>query len=110
MSLSATAQAVVEEHELERAESRNDAIVVARRRHTGVVLLDRPEVGNAHNRAMIRALAETWLEFDDDPVVRCMVMGSTSARYFCTGIDLKEVAESRFGDRRGLRGSGQTRP
>jgi enoyl-CoA hydratase/carnithine racemase len=108
MSLSAAAQAVVDEHALTRAESRNDAIVVARRHHTGIVLLDRPEVGNAHNRAMIRALAETWIEFDDDPDVRCMVMGSTSARYFCTGIDLKEVAESRFGDRRGVRGSGQT--
>jgi enoyl-CoA hydratase/carnithine racemase len=108
MSLSAAAQALVEEHELADAESRNDAIVVARRQHTGVVLLDRPEVGNAHNRAMIRALGESWLEFDDDPDVRCMVMGSTSARHFCTGIDLKEVAESRFGDGRGLRGSGQT--
>jgi enoyl-CoA hydratase/carnithine racemase len=108
MSLSANAQAVVEQHGLARAESRNDAVVVARRGHTGVVLLDRPEVGNAHNRAMIRALAETWLEFDDDPEVRCMVMGSTSGRYFCTGIDLKEVASSRFGDGRRLRGSGQT--
>jgi enoyl-CoA hydratase/carnithine racemase len=108
MSLSAAAQEVVEEHELERAESRDDAIVVARRGQTGVVLLDRPAVGNAHNRAMIRALGETWLEFDDDPEVRCMVMGSTSERYFCTGIDLKEVAESRFGDGRGMRGTGQT--
>ena len=108
MSLSAVAQTVVEEHELERAESRNDAIVVARRGHVGVVLLDRPEVGNAHNRAMIRALEETWLEFEDDRDVRCMVMGSTSERYFCTGIDLKEVAESRFGDGRSTRGTGQT--
>jgi enoyl-CoA hydratase/carnithine racemase len=108
MSLSAAAQAVVGEHALERAETRSDAIVVARRQPTGVVLLDRPEVGNAHNRAMIAALAETWLEFDDDPDVRCMVMGSTNARYFCTGIDLKEVAESRFGDRRTMRGTGQT--
>jgi len=108
MSLSATAQQIIEEHELVRADTRNDAIVVARRGHTGVVLLDRPEVGNAHNRAMIRALAETWLEFDDDSDVRCMVMGSTNPRYFCTGIDLKEVAESRFGDGRGLRGTGQT--
>jgi (E)-benzylidenesuccinyl-CoA hydratase len=106
MSLSAAAQAVVQEHALERAETRNDAILVARRQHVGVVLLDRPEVGNAHNRAMIRALAETWLEFDDDPDVRCMVMGSTNPRYFCTGIDLKEVAESRFGDGRTMRGTG----
>jgi enoyl-CoA hydratase/carnithine racemase len=108
MSLSEGVQALVEEHGLERAERRADAIVVARRAHTGVVLLDRPEVGNAHNRAMIRALSETWLEFDDDPDVRCMVMGSTNQRHFCTGIDLKEVASSRFGDGSRLRGTGQT--
>jgi E-phenylitaconyl-CoA hydratase len=108
MSLSERVQELVEEHGLERAERRNDAIVVARRAHTGVVLLDRPEVGNAHNRAMIRALSETWLEFDDDPDVRCMVMGSSNPRYFCTGIDLKEVASSRFGDGGRLRGTGQT--
>ena len=108
MTLSSLAQAVVDEHELTQAEDRNDAIVVARRGHTGVVLLDRPEVGNAHNRAMIGALAEAWLEFDDDANVRSMVMGSTNTRYFCTGIDLKEVAESRFGSGRGLRGTGQT--
>jgi enoyl-CoA hydratase/carnithine racemase len=108
VSLSEGVQALVEEHGLERAERRADAIVVARRAHTGVVLLDRPEVGNAHNRAMIRALSETWLEFDDDPDVRCMVMGSTNERHFCTGIDLKEVASSRFGDGSRLRGTGQT--
>jgi enoyl-CoA hydratase/carnithine racemase len=107
MSLSTGAQAIIGEHNLRRAESRGDAIVVARREHIGVVLLDRPEVGNAHNRAMIRALAETWLEFDDDPDVRCMVMGSTSHRHFCTGIDLKEVASSGFEGRR-LRGTGHT--
>ena len=109
MSVSESGQAVAEQHGLVGAESRADAIVVARRGHTGVVLLDRPEVGNAHNRAMIAALAEVWLEFDDDPDVRCMVMGSTNERYFCTGIDLKEVAASGLRGGRGrLRGSGQT--
>jgi len=109
MSLSESGRLVAERHRLEGAESRHDAIVVARRDHTGVVLLDRPEVGNAHNRAMIGALGEVWLEFDDDPDVRCMVMGSTNDRYFCTGIDLKEVASVGLrGGRRRLRGTGQT--
>ena len=109
MSVSDSGRAIADQHALEGAESRNDAIVVARRGHTGVVLLDRPEVGNAHNRAMIGALTEVWLEFDEDPEVRCMVMGSTNERYFCTGIDLKEVAATglRGGGRR-LRGTGQT--
>ncbi len=108
MSVSETGRAVAERHGLEQVESRGDAIVVARRGHAGIVLLDRPAVGNAHNRAMIDALAEVWLEFDEDPGVRCMVMGSTSDRYFCTGIDLKEVADSGLPGGRGLRGSGQT--
>jgi enoyl-CoA hydratase/carnithine racemase len=109
MSLSESGRAVADRHGLEGAASRNDAIVVARRAHTGVVLLDRPEVGNAHNRAMIGALTEAWLEFDEDSEVRCMVMGSTNARYFCTGIDLKEVAASGLTSRgRRLRGTGQT--
>jgi enoyl-CoA hydratase/carnithine racemase len=38
-----------------------------------------------------------------------MVMGSTNERYFCTGIDLKEVAASGLGGgARRLRGTGQT--
>ena len=77
---------------LEDVERWDDAIVVAKRGRTGVVLLDRPQSGNAHNRAMIHALAKAWLHFGNDRGVRVIVIGSTNDRNFCTGIDLKEVA------------------
>jgi enoyl-CoA hydratase/carnithine racemase len=102
-------------YELTAVERWHDAIVVAKRRRTGVVLLDRPESGNSHNRAMIHALAKAWLHFGDDKDVRVLVIGATTDRNFCTGIDLKEVAaaggfaglgaENDFGP---VRGSGQT--
>jgi enoyl-CoA hydratase/carnithine racemase len=107
--LSPTGQAVADAYELDSAESRGDAIVVGRKGHVGLVLLDRPEVGNAHNRAMIRALGETWVEFAGDSNIRCMVMSSSTPKYFCTGIDLKEVAGTGYGDGTDkVRGSGQT--
>src|ERR1700733_15337448 len=81
-----------ERYALESVERWDDAIVVATRARTGVVLLDRPESGNAHNRAMIHALAKAWLRHGQDPQVRVIVIGSTTDRNFCTGIDLKEVA------------------
>jgi E-phenylitaconyl-CoA hydratase len=84
--------ALAERYELEETERWDDAIVVARRRRAGVVLLDRPQSGNSHNRAMIHALAKAWLRLGDDKAVRVIVIGSTTDRNFCTGIDLKEVA------------------
>ena len=92
MSLGHHVEQVVERHALEGAERWNEAIVVARRGRAGVVLLDRPESGNAHNRAMINALGRAWLHFKEDSEVRVVVIGSTTDRNFCTGIDLKEVA------------------
>jgi len=85
---------LAERHGLSEVERWEDAIVVAKQARTGVVLLDRPESGNSHNRAMMHALAKAWLHFGDDPEVRVVVMGSTTEKNFCTGIDLKEVARS----------------
>ena len=102
-------------YQLEGAERWDDAIVVARRGRTGVVLLDRPHAGNSHNRAMIHALGRAWLHFGDLRDIRVIVIGATTDRNFCTGIDLKEVAAA--GGFAGLaehagfepvRGSGQT--
>lgn len=98
---------LIERHDLDQVERWEDAIVVARRNRTGVVLLDRPECGNAHNRAMMHALAKAWLHFGSDRDVRVIVMGATTDRNFCTGIDLKEVAAARgFGGLAELTGYG----
>lgn len=84
--------ALVEAHGLTEVDRWDDAVVIARRGRAGVVLLDRPEVGNAHNRAMMHALARAWLHFGEDPACRVIVLGATTHRNFCAGIDLKEVA------------------
>lgn len=107
--------ALAARYELTAVERWHDAVIVAKRGRTGVVLLDRPESGNAHNRAMIHALAKAWLHFGDDKDIRVLVIGATTDRNFCTGIDLKEVAaaggfaglgaQSEFDP---VRGSGQT--
>ena len=61
---------LVERHGLSEAERWEDAVVIAKRGRTGVVLLDRPESGNSHNRAMMHVLARAWLHFGEDPEVR----------------------------------------
>jgi enoyl-CoA hydratase/carnithine racemase len=115
MSAMADLDALAERYDLTGVERWDDAIVVAKRGRTGVVLLDRPESGNSHNRAMIHALARAWLHFGDDQDVRVLVVGATTDRNFCTGIDLKEVAAAGgFGglwnqtNSGPVRGSGQT--
>jgi enoyl-CoA hydratase/carnithine racemase len=115
MSVGVDLDRIAARYGLTSVERWHDAIVVAKRRRTGVVLLDRPESGNSHNRAMIHSLGNAWLYFGDDKDVRVLVIGSTTERNFCTGIDLKEVAsaggfaglgeQSKFGP---VRGSGQT--
>lgn len=107
MALSDSGKAVAERYGFDRAESWDDAIVVGRKGMTGVVLLDRPQVANAHNRAMIMALSRAWLDFQDDPNVRSMIISSTSDRHFCAGIDLREVAAKGV-DSQHARGSGHT--
>lgn len=86
--------ALVATHGLTDVDRWDDAIVVARRGRSGVVLLDRPESGNSHNRAMMHALAKAWLHLGEEPDVRVIVVSSTTDRNFCTGIDLKEVANA----------------
>ncbi|MGE0881620.1 MAG: enoyl-CoA hydratase/isomerase family protein [Acidimicrobiia bacterium] len=107
MTLTGTAKAAVDRYEIDNAERRSDAFVVGRKGHTGIVLLDRPEAGNSHTRAMILGLSELWIEWDDDPSIRTMVMGSTTDKFFCTGIDLKEASQLGFGSPQ-ARGSGRT--
>lgn len=70
---------------------RDVGVIVGRKGHTAVVLLDRPEIGNAFGIAMLEELERIWHELDDDANVRCIVMAATSMKHFCTGRDLKEA-------------------
>lgn len=54
------------------------------------VRLDRPERMNAMDTALQHVLVETFCELDVDEAVRVIVLGTTSARAFSVGVDLKE--------------------
>ena len=55
------------------------------------VVLDRPEVRNAVDRAAAEALAESFRAFDADPEARVAVLWGAGGT-FCSGADLKAIA------------------
>ena len=64
------------------------------------ITLNRPDVGNAMNFELVKALAHAALACDNDPTVK-VVLISANGRMFCAGGDLKAFSE--FGDQAGLR-------
>jgi E-phenylitaconyl-CoA hydratase len=71
-----------------------EGLVVGRLSHVTVVLLDRPERRNAFTPDMMAAFGPLWQRLDTDGRTRCIVFGTTSDDFFCSGIDVKKVAES----------------
>jgi enoyl-CoA hydratase/carnithine racemase len=55
------------------------------------VTLNRPEVHNAFNPAMVAELAKVWHALRDDDDVRAIVLTGAGERAFCTGMDRSEV-------------------
>ena len=76
---------------LEGLESLPGGVLVGRRGFVAVVLLDRPEKGNAFDGTMIDTLGSLWARLGADPAVRAIVLGSTNGRFFCTGRDVTEL-------------------
>lgn len=72
-----------------------DSPLIEERPQDGVVLLriHRPEVLNALNLALRRALAEAFRRLDADPAVHVVVLAG-SARAFCAGADLGEYVDA----------------
>jgi enoyl-CoA hydratase/3-hydroxyacyl-CoA dehydrogenase len=67
---------------------------VVRTERTGPVawvLLDRPEVLNSINSAVLAQLEETFEQLESDPAVRCVVLAGSSP-VFAAGADLAEMA------------------
>ena len=71
------------------------AILLEERPAEGVALLrlNRPEVFNALNLALRRALAEAFRRLDLDPSVRVIVLAGGS-KAFCAGADLNEYVDA----------------
>lgn len=57
------------------------------------VTLNRPEVRNALNEALLRELEASLRRLEDDPAARAVVLRGAGARAFCAGADLKQVAD-----------------
>jgi enoyl-CoA hydratase len=73
----------------------NDNIVVETRGRVGLVRLNRPQVLNALNAALMRELADAMADFDTDGNVGCIVI-TGSDKAFAAGADIKEMADRAF--------------
>ncbi len=69
------------------------SIRIERLDHVLVVTIDRPEARNALNRAMSRALANTWTQYREDVSLRAAVLTGAGEASFCAGADLKEIGD-----------------
>jgi len=56
------------------------------------VTLDRPKA-NAIDAATSRLMSDAFLEFRDDPELRCAIITGGGEKFFCPGWDLKSAAE-----------------
>lgn len=70
-----------------------EQIVVEQERHVAVVRLNRPQVLNALNAALLNELVAALEAFDADDGVRCVVL-TGNERAFAAGADIKEMANA----------------
>lgn len=66
-------------------------LLVERRGSVAVLTLNRPDVGNAIDVALARALMEAAIACDDDEGIRCVLL-TGSGRLFCAGGDVGAFA------------------
>jgi enoyl-CoA hydratase/carnithine racemase len=64
-------------------------VLVERKEHIGIIILNRPAQFNTFNTALARELCEALLELEMDKVVRVVVIKG-AGKAFCTGIDISE--------------------
>lgn len=72
--------------------SAHTALIVNATSGVCTITLNRPDVFNALNEAMLRELLESLKEAERDPSVRCLVIRGAGEKAFCSGQDLKERA------------------
>jgi E-phenylitaconyl-CoA hydratase len=73
--------------------------------NVATVRLNRPHRGNAFTRAMVSPLLAAWHNAETDPRVRALIITGMGDRHFCTGADVREVAQTGdpIGGKGGLR-------
>ena len=72
----------------------NEPVVIVERDKHGVatVTLNRPEVNNAYNRRVLKALSDGLAELASDDALRALVLRG-NGRHFQAGVDLKFQSE-----------------
>ncbi len=68
-------------------------ILVEQRGAVTLVTLNRPEVLNALNSAVLEDLIKAFAAFEADPGQRCAVVTGAGAKAFAAGADIKEMAD-----------------
>ncbi|WP_421725224.1 enoyl-CoA hydratase [Bauldia sp.] len=74
-----------------------ETIATETRGQVGLITLNRPEVLNALNAAMLEELGSAVGGFDDDPKIGCIVI-TGSEKAFAAGADIKEMNDLSFID------------
>ena len=69
----------------------HESVIVEQQGAVGLIRLNRPEVRNAINTAMIRALAEAVNRFESDPLIGALVV-TGGEKAFAAGADIAEMA------------------
>jgi len=62
--------------------------------HVRVLTINRPERANAVSPALRTALIEAFLDAEDDPAIRVIVLTGAGSRSFCAGADIKARKEA----------------
>jgi enoyl-CoA hydratase len=68
------------------------SVLVERRGPVLVVTIDRPEVSNALNRAVLDGIGDALVAAEADPAVGAVVLTGAGDRAFCAGLDLAAFA------------------
>ena len=60
----------------------------------GIITLNRPQVLNALNQALMLEVAEAMEGFDRDSAIRCIILTGSGDRAFAAGADVREFADA----------------
>ena len=74
----------------------SEFITVGTEGRVGTVTINRPDALNAVNHQLMHELAGAVAEFDDDPDIGCILLGSASDKAFVAGADIKEMRDKTY--------------
>lgn len=83
-------------------------VITESRGNVALILINRPHVRNAVDRATAEELSEAFRNFEQDPSMLAAVLGGTGG-HFCAGADLRALSEGR-GNRLEPEGDGPMGP